>query len=119
MALKVKAGVQFTPGWAGFVILEAAKNASKVMGRDITITSGSDGTHSGPQDPHKLGAAYDFRSKDMTSAEKEQFLKLMWDYLGTKFYVFLEAKGTANEHFHAQRLKNTAYTVTDYLSRPL
>lgn len=115
MALKVKPGVTFTFAPAGFRILEALKRVSGELGVDLTITSGSDGVHSGPKDPHKLGEAYDIRSKDLSPANKTALVDRLRVHLGSQFFVFLEVPGTDNEHVHAQRRKNTLYTILDYL----
>lgn len=116
MAIFIKPGVQFTWAPAGFIILDALKAASKELGVNLTITSGSDGTHSGPTDPHKLGVAYDIRSKDMSKEMKGKFLDFMKIRISPRFYIFLEAPGTENEHWHAQRAKNTTFDITDYLA---
>lgn len=113
--IKVKPGVTFGYAPAGFRILESLKKASKVMLMDFTITSGSDGVHSGPLDPHKTFEAYDIRTKDLTSLKKNELLLRLKADLGPRFYVFLESAGTANEHIHAQRRQNTTYDIDAYL----
>jgi hypothetical protein len=115
--LKVKAGVEFTRvAPAGYRILEALRLASRTMGRDLTITSGTDGAHSGATDPHKTGEAFDVRSHDLLPEDRERVLALLVRELGwDRFYVSLEGRGTANEHFHLQRKMGTTYTVADYL----
>ena len=65
--VRVKEGVQFgviAPG--GFAILAAIVGAATRLAMDLTITSGSDGAHSGVDDPHHRGEAYDLRSHDLT-----------------------------------------------------
>lgn len=113
--IKIKSGVVFTYAPAGFRILEALKRVSKTMNTDLTITSGSDGVHSGPTDPHRLGEAYDVRTKDLTPAGRSELLAWLRTDLGSQFYVFLESAGTPNEHLHAQRRANTTYTIRTYL----
>lgn len=115
MSINVKDGVEFTFAPAGFRILEVLLKASKTMNTTFTITSGSDGTHSGPKDPHKTGEAYDIRTHDLTEAKKNELLMRLKADLGPRFYVFLEDPGLANEHIHAQRRNNTIFTITDYL----
>lgn len=106
-----KDGVQYTmiaPG--GHLILGAIALYAHGLGYDLTITSACDGEHSGPNDPHHRGEAYDVRSHDMTPQQKQAFLTGMQAYLDPeRFYWFLEAAGTDNEHFHLQVKKGTVY----------
>ncbi len=84
---------------------------------DLTITSGSDGVHSGIDDPHHFGNAYDVRSHDLDTVTKQQFLANLNDLLQRdKFYYFLENPGEVDEHFHIQVRKGTEFTIQDYLS---
>lgn len=107
----VKPGVEFTviaPG--GFRILSAIDQAATTLGRDLTITSGTDGTHSGPDDPHHRGEAYDVRSHDLASNVKYEVLATINGFLNQdQFYGFLEAPDTDNEHYHFQVKKGTVY----------
>ncbi len=111
--LRVKPGVEFTviaPG--GFMILEAINQAARVIGHDVTITSGTDGTHSGPTDPHKRGEAYDVRTNDQP--DKYALLAEIQRRLAPElFYVFLEDEGTPNEHIHGQVRKGVTYPPED------
>lgn len=116
MSIFVKPGVEFTFHPAGFKILEALRQASKTLRTNFTITSGSDGAHSGPADPHKTGEAYDIRTKDLTPQGKAKLLDFLKVTLGPRFYAFLEAPGTQNEHIHCQRAKGTTYSIKDYLN---
>jgi hypothetical protein len=111
---------------AGFRILGAFDAVSKDWPFPITITSGTDGTHSGPTDPHPLGEAYDIRSNDLPSVDvKHALVRAIMERLSESatdipfetsggwatehFFGFLEAAGTANEHIHIQRRKGTTY----------
>lgn len=95
---------------AGFRILSAIDQASAKLGVDLIITSACDGAHSGPSDPHHTGEAYDVRSHDFTPEQKDKILAAVMATLGwDRFYGFLEAPGTDNEHFHFQRKKGTEY----------
>ena len=116
--IRVKQGVQFAViGPAGYLILEALKGASRKLGQDLTITSGTDGVHSGPADPHHFGEAYDIRSHDFAAALRPAVVKTVMDLLGWKqFYGFIEAPGTADEHFHFQRKKDTTFNTLDLLA---
>ena len=117
--VRVKPGVEFAtiaPG--GFCILSAIEQTAKKVllsdagepiSQDLEITSGTDGEHSGPNDPHKRGEAYDVRSHDL-GALKEKVIANITGILGwDHFYAFIEAPGTPNEHFHIQVKKGTVY----------
>lgn len=109
--LRVKPGVAFTmiaPG--GFRILSALDQAAAKLPFDLTISSACDGEHSGPEDPHHSGNADNVRSRDLTAEQKTAVLAEVMAILGwERFYGFLEAAGTANEHFHFQVKKGTVY----------
>lgn len=107
--VRVKDGVLFTViAPAGFRILAAIDAASQQLGYDLTITSACDGEHSGPDDPHHTGEAYDVRSHDCPDKD-EAFVTIMRPLPSESFWGFLEAQGTTNEHFHIQRKKGTVY----------
>jgi hypothetical protein len=121
MPLRAEAGVRFdliAP--AGFRILAALEEASLQSNLDLIITSGTDGEHSGPNDPHHLGQAYDVRSHDFSPEQKQMVLEYVMTVLGTpleqsgglvtdKFFGWLEAAGTANEHYHFQLRRGMEY----------
>jgi hypothetical protein len=109
--VRSKLGVQYLPiAPGGFVILSAIQQACERCALNLTITSGSDGEHSGPGDPHHRGEAYDVRSHDLTPQQKTSVLNAVMTILGwERFYGFLEAEGTENEHFHFQVKKGTEY----------
>jgi hypothetical protein len=112
----IKDGVTFVYSPGGLVILQAIKTNSKMLNKDLTITSGSDGIHSGLSDPHHFGNAYDVRSHDLDDVNKQQFLANLNNLLARDdFYYFLEDNGTANEHFHIQVRKGINYTIQDFL----
>src|SRR6266850_5853793 len=100
--VRVKDGVLFTriaPG--GFKMLAAIEYAASRIAHDITITSACDGEHSGPEDPHHRGEAYDLRTHDLP--DKQLALDAIKQFLGDiKFYAFLEDPDTDNEHIHVQ-----------------
>lgn len=116
--IKVKDGVEFTViAPAGWMILQALKRASEYLLRDLTITSACDGNHSGPNDPHKKGEAYDIRSNDIEVGSKEYVLDIIMRGLdGKQFYGYLESPGTLNEHYHVQRARNTTFSIEDFFS---
>lgn len=106
----VKSGVLFSqiaPG--GFRILSAFDQASAKLDCDLVITSACDGTHSGPNDPHHRGEAYDLRSHDFDDEKKTAILSEIMKTLGAAFFGFVESPGTDNEHFHFQVKKGTTY----------
>lgn len=113
--VRVKPGVQFTiiaPG--GFAILAALEYCAYTLDEDVTITSACDGEHSGPDDPHLRGEAYDVRTHDlMTPEQKQDLLVAIQNELETKgsgkFYAFIEVPNTDNEHIHVQVAKGTVY----------
>ena len=94
----------------GFRILSAIDQVAAALQIDLTITSGSDGMHSGMTDPHHRGEAYDVRSHDLNPDLKQMILDQVMRKLGfERFYGFIEAAGTDNEHFHFQVKKGTVY----------
>lgn len=109
--IRVKDGVQFAiiaPG--GFRILSALDQVAAAMPFDLTITSGTDGVHSGLADPHHKGCAYDVRSHDLTPEQKQQVIDGVMKILGfERFFGFIEALGTDNEHIHLQVKRDTVY----------
>lgn len=119
MAIRVADGVQFgVIAPAGFEILRALTAVSNSSGVDFTITSGTDGVHSGLSDPHHSGCAYDVRSHDLTN--KQDVLTAVMQELGqpsassggyvtAKFFGWLEQAGTDNEHFHFQLRHGQVY----------
>lgn len=93
---------------AGFRILAMLDLLAAALRRDLTISSGSDGCHSGQHDPHHTGEAYDIRTHDIQDIKLDLVDKLR-SGLGTAFYAFLEDAGGPNEHIHCQRAKSTVF----------
>jgi hypothetical protein len=127
--VRVKAGVLFTTiAPAGFAILAALTRAARLCQLDVTITSACDGTHSGPDDPHHRGEAYDVRTHDYPDTVKDALCYHVIDLLrgpgdppaaplvdvprsyatGT-FFGFIEAAGTDTEHLHVQLRRGRVY----------
>lgn len=105
--LFTKPGVDYGDGLApaGQVIYDTVKKLTEAYDFNMTVTSARDGAHSGPTDPHKRGEALDFRSKHLTADEKARVLADIQRVLYAeprRFYAFLEAPGTPNEHYHVQ-----------------
>lgn len=108
--VRVKDGVLFTkiaPG--GFRILRALDETSTSEMIDLEITSACDGEHSGPNDPHHRGEAYDVRTHDFDDNTKNRVLGSIIRILGPAFFAFLESPGTDNEHIHVQVKKGTVF----------
>lgn len=114
--IRVKEGVSFeiiAPG--GFRILAALESAADRIAHDLTITSACDGSHSGIDDPHHRGEAYDVRTKDLPDAllalnAIKDFLAIPLDQQeGSRFFAWIEQAGTDNEHIHCQVRKGTVY----------
>ena len=94
---------------------------SRALGLALVITSGADGEHTGPLDPHKFGKAFDVRSHDFTAEQKNEVLTSVMKELGeirpaigggyiTEFFFgWLEAEGKPNEHFHFQLRHDLEY----------
>lgn len=125
--LRIKDGVTLEPmALGGALIVAALVRAAARLDFDLEITSGTDGVHSGPTDPHKRGEADDVHSHDFTTEQKTAILRVVMTYLGewsiamtgraasaqfvetsggfaTELYFgFLETPDTPNEHFHFQ-----------------
>ena len=116
--VRVKHGVLFeTIAPAGFRILGAIESVARSMNYDLTITSASDGTHSGPNDPHHRGEAFDIRSKTIAPSVKDDVLRLLLldlcehketlqpvsiGFATSLFYAQLEDRDGENEHIHLQ-----------------
>jgi hypothetical protein len=107
-ALLVKPGVLFTAiSPAGFHILWALTEIARGSA-DLTITSACDGAHSGPDDPHHRGEAYDIRIHDQLNPAA--LIQDLHQLLGTaSFYAFIEDPGTPDAHIHCQLRKGAAY----------
>lgn len=100
--IRIKDGVSFaTISPAGFRIFSALEEVAARIGHDLTITSACDGEHSGVDDPHHRGEAYDVRSHDLPDKLAAlNYLKMILSE--AKFYAFLEDETEENEHIHVQ-----------------
>lgn len=110
---------------AGFRILAAVDAVAKLWSSDVFITSGTEGTHSGPNDPHKTGEAYDFECRLWPYERKRLFVQMVLELLvehqaehaenignqwfTSRFFGQIEDLGGPNEHIHIQRRKGTVY----------
>jgi len=131
-SVTIKDGVLFALlAPAGLAILDALRRTAQNLEMDLVITSGTDGKHSGPDDPHYTGEAYDVRSQGLSSDDKQKVLREVMLQLQRgpadapietdqglftlHFFGFLESQGTTNEHFHFQRRNRTTFAMADYL----
>jgi len=86
-----------------YLLSTLQKVAARLEIAAVWITSGTDGAHSGPDDPHHHGHALDIRTHNFpTRAERVAFVEALGLALGKAFFVFLEDPDTDNEHVHAQ-----------------
>jgi hypothetical protein len=125
--LRCAEGVQFeriAPG--GFRILAALDGATKVLGRDLTITSGTDG-HTGGK--HPTGEAYDVRTRDLLAPQVLRLYDYLQATLGERFTVLYEVPerpdnarlaaiaylnpAASGPHIHCQIKKGTTYPPAD------
>lgn len=120
-----KLGCQFAviaPG--GFRLLWAFGTLAALPGaQDIIITSGTDSLHSGPDDPHHLGMAYDVRTHDLPDTQKDAFVRQVLTtlddgplvpqadggYVTERFFGWIEDAETPNEHAHFQVRHGVTY----------
>lgn len=109
MALTLKSSsVKLNGSEAIIHILRALLTFAGTIETDIVITSGNDDVHM-KTSKHYKDQAVDVRSKTLSEEEKKQFKAFMTGYLGPRFSILLENKGTVNEHFHIQVKKGEAY----------
>lgn len=104
----------------GFRILAAASDFARDFPTDIYLTSGTEGVHSGPQDPHPMGRAYDFETHLWGHDTKQAFVRAIVERAegngaaaaqvnlgwGTAHYWgWIEQEGQPTEHAHVQYRK--------------
>lgn len=108
---------------AGHRLLAALDSVGRIYS-PLTITSACDGEHSGPDDPHHLGEAYDVRSHDYDAATKHAILIDVMitledgepvakdgGWVTEHFFGWLEQAGTPDEHFHFQLRRGMTITI--------
>ena len=107
--LTSKPGVLYTViSAAGFQILSALTRAAVIVGQDLEITSACDGEHSGPEDPHHEGKAFDVRTHGLHDKHLAlATIKSLLDY--NKFFAWIEDEDTPNEHIHIQLRHGMVY----------
>lgn len=121
--LRVKDGVTFhtiAPG--GFRILSALDAATTIVGRDLTITAG---TNDHTEGRHPTGEAYDVRTRDLDEGTITALVHFLRARLGSAFTVLYETPqpplssalrslATINQkasaaHIHCQVKRNTVW----------
>lgn len=123
--LLTKHGVSFAViAPAGFRILSALETVARSLNYDLMITSACDGEHSGPNDPHGRGLAFDLRLKPLSPTMKDDVhrmvllelsdhaepLQVVSTGLATElFYAQIEDRGGENEHLHVQLRNGRQY----------
>lgn len=113
---------------AGFRILAALDNATRLIGADLTITCGTEGH--GPDDPHTLGEGYDVRVRGLTTPTILKLLTFLHQLLPPSYFTVLLETPTAftdpdlvkvqylnphatAAHLHIQKKRGTVYPPTD------
>lgn len=87
----------------GVTILAALCRAAPALAVSaIYITSACDGAHSGPEDPHHFGRAYDLRTHNLTPSDKVLLVGWLKRQLGADYTAFVESPDQPNEHIHVQ-----------------
>lgn len=110
---------------AGFRLLAALDNLSRDWPSDIFLTSGTDGAHSGPTDPHKRGCAYDVQTNQWPLMDtKQAFVRAVVEraegngasavsvgggWGTTHFWGWVENAGEPNEHAHLQLRQGVSF----------
>lgn len=106
MRIKLKNGAKLNDLKAEmvFVILSVAEVFKELGLKELVVTEGTGGKHKqGSQ--HYNGLGLDIRSKNIPSKLKHKIVDLVKEDLGKDYYIFLEAEGSVNEHFHLQKNK--------------
>jgi len=110
----------------GFRILAALDGATRVMARDLEISSGTDSHTTGR---HPLGEAYDVSVKGLTIAEIDRLRRYLMQTLGKRFTVLYEVPApptdpqeaaiasvnsqATGKHLHVQVRRGTTFPPTE------
>jgi len=124
--LRATPDVTLKPAPGGFRILAALDAATKVLGRDLTLTAGANDHTSGR---HPLGEAYDVRTRDLSTPELLRLVEFLGRVLGERFYVSYEVPARPQDaalaaiavvnpdasgpHLHIQVRRGTEYPPFD------
>ena len=97
MSIRMKRGVVLVSSEPYiFEIMQAARVAYATHGKDVTITSGIDGTHSRTS-LHYRGRAIDLRTRNLTDNQRVEIMGDLKAILGDDFDVCFEG-----DHFHCE-----------------
>jgi len=66
---------------------------------DVVVTSIVDSKHSATS-RHYIGMAVDIRTHNIYKNRLDEVFKLRQKHLGDNYFVYLQSRGTPNEHFH-------------------
>ena len=124
--LRFKPQVTIVPSPGGARILSVCDQATGVLGRDITITAGSNGHTVGK---HPVGEAFDLSVAGLQSYEVRKLVVYLKGTLGPLFYVQYEVRTEPTEadlldiatvnphasapHVHVQVRKGTTFPPID------
>lgn len=108
---------------AGFRLLAAIDNLSRILSLDVLITCGTNDHPEG--DPHTTGEAYDVRVRDWTVPQVLKAITFLRQILGERFTVLYEVPqeptdpqlkaiafvnaGASAAHLHLQRKRGTTF----------
>ena len=89
---------------------ETVERCYHIFGSGLVLTSGDEAEtlHRGKPvagdtvNPHYLGKAVDFRIRHVPFDKRQGLVDMIEDELGPDFFVYWEARDTANEHLHIQ-----------------
>lgn len=120
--LRATSDVTLKPAPGGFRILAALDAATKVLGRDLVLTAGTNDHTTGR---HPLGEAYDVRTRDLNTPEILRLVEYLGHALGERFYVSYEVptkpddpalaaiavvnQAATGQHIHIQVRRGTVY----------
>lgn len=124
--LRATPDVTLKPAPGGFRILAALDAATKILGRDLTLTAGTNDHSTGR---HPLGEAYDVRTRDLTTQDILRLVDYLQRILGERFYVVYEVPNrppdpalatiatinpdASGPHVHVQVRRGTEYPPVD------
>lgn len=80
--------------------LQVCSSIAEAYG-ECVVTSVMEGTHA-QTSKHKIGCAFDMRSKEFFKDHKHEILAEMRERLTDEFTVLLEDEDGPNEHYHVQ-----------------
>lgn len=86
-----------------FFALGIAETIWRRFKEEVVITSGSEqSTRHSPTSLHYAGRAVDIRSRNLPDIDRDLVTMGLTESLGIDFGVFLEDRGTENQHFHIE-----------------